>query len=135
MTDTCYIVFVLQETLGLFDFEANIVFTRLGTQTNFLRLAMVSMTLAVFLFALLVLVFAVIHDAANGGFSLGATSTRSKPTSRARANASFRRQDTELLAFVTDNSDLRDADLIVYSCLIAAAAVDCFVLLYKPRSS
>ncbi len=57
-------VLVLQKVDGPLHLEVDVVFARLGTKAYFLRLRV--MRSAALLLALLVFVFAVIHDSANG---------------------------------------------------------------------
>ena len=81
-----HLVLVGQEFAGPVDLDLDIVIARFGANANLLDLAVMALALVLPLF-LLVLELAEVHDAADGGRSLGATSTRSNPASRATPSA------------------------------------------------
>ena len=60
-----HFVFVLEEVHGLLHLEVDVVLPGFGAQTKFLRLRVVNVALGVLLL-LLILVFAEVHDSANG---------------------------------------------------------------------
>ena len=55
----------------------------------------------------------------TGGFSSGATSTRSRPASRACCRASSVFDDAEQGSVLSDDADRRDADLLVDPLIFA----------------
>jgi len=110
-----HLVAVLQESARLFDLEVDVVPARLGTQANLFYLLLVLLGAFGLLSFLLILEFAVIHDAADGRPDVG----RDFHQIQARLDGQLlrlgRRQDTQHLAFRAHQADRRNANLIVNS--------------------
>ncbi len=121
-----------QEGPRLLDLEPDIMVSRFGSQADFFGPGVMDLAVVV-LFALLVLVFAVVHDAANGRLLVGGHFHQVQATLLGNLHRLFGRQDTQLFAFIRDNTDGRDADLLVDPYVLLA--VDCFFLSYERRSN
>ncbi len=96
-------VFMLQELLGLANLGANIFVTGFGSQADFLGLG-VRLT-GVLLFVLVVLVFAVIHDSANGGPFVGSDLDKIQAGIASPFERLFGGDNPQLLAVFADDPD------------------------------
>lgn len=95
------LVFVLEELFGLPNLGADIFLTGLGPQANLFGLGM-RLTRVLFL-VLVVLVFAVVHDAANWRSLIRGDLHKIKACVAGPLQSFFGGNDTELLAFFAHN--------------------------------
>ena len=106
-----HFVLVLEKFLSLPDLGADVFLTRFGPQPNFLGLG-VSLTRVLFL-VLVVLVFAVIHDAANRRPLIGRYFDKIQARVASPFESFLGRNDSELLAFLADDPNGRNANVVV----------------------
>ena len=112
-----YLVLVLQEAFGLFDLKVDVVRTGLGTQTDFLGLGVVK-SLALLLL-LVVFVFAVIHDSANGRSLVGSDFNQIETGFTCLTHRLVGGDDPQLTTVISNHTDGRNSNLLVHTSLIA----------------
>ncbi len=110
-------VFVLEEFLGLTNLGTNVLFASLGAKTNFFRLG-VRLPGVLFL-VLVVLVFAVIHDSANRRTLVRGNFDEIQSGVASTLKGVVGGDDPQLLAFLADYPNGRNADVVVDAYCIA----------------
>ena len=118
------LVTMFQKTDRLFDFEVDIMLTRLGPQANFFQLGL--MLLAIFLstLALFVFEFAKVHDPAHRRLGLGCNFDQIKPQFLGFLKSYFRRYDSQLFSIGIDDAYGTDSYLFINPVTF----VDCLFL-------
>jgi len=105
------LVLVLEESDRLPNFRTDIVFTGFGSKSNFFGFGLVG-TLSRLL-TLLVLVFAEIHDSADGGLFIGCNFNQVEPSIAGTVQSFVGGDDTILSTIRTYDAYWRDTDLII----------------------
>ncbi len=125
-----HLVFVLQETLRLFDFEIDVVLASLRAEADFLSLGLVSVIAAVLLLVLFVLELAEVHNAADGWLFIRSHFHQVQPRVSGAVQCFVRRDDPKLRTIGTDDANWGDTNLIVDTIRrrLSRTAVDCFAL-------
>ncbi len=112
-----YLVFMLQETLGLIDLGFDIMIAGFRADPNFLDFGVVRVLL-VSLFLLRVFEFAEIHDAANRRLLGRCDFDQIQIQFPCHIQGLFRAQHSQLCSVRAHNTYLRDADLLVDAVIL-----------------
>jgi len=113
-----HLIAFLQEFASPLPFGHEIVLSNLGPQADFLILALVRMPFVLPLF-LLVLVFAIVHDAADGGLFQRRNLHEIEPRLAGFLQSFVSSNHTQLGSINRNHADLWDADLLVDPLLLA----------------
>jgi hypothetical protein len=113
------LVFMLEKTNSLFELELKIMVPGLGTQADLFQFGLVTGSAAILLLALLIFVFAVIHDTANRWFLAGSYLNQIQSDFSGSIESRIHIKDSQLLPVFTDYANLSFTNLIINSCRIS----------------
>lgn len=119
------LIVVFQKSNGLFDFEGNVVFARLGSDSDLLQPCLVRLVLGLF-FLFVVVEFSKVDDLANRRFGIRSNFDEIQPGVTSFVQSFLRRDHSQLITFLVNHTNWRLADLIIDSGLFFVTRLNRF---------